>query len=133
MRTTSPHRREREFGLLVGGVLCLLGSWWLYRGRAGAFAGVLLAAGALLVLLGALLPAVLGIPYRGWMKLAEALSVVMTNLILAIVYYGIVTPLGLLRKALGGDPLRRRSRPAESYWCPYSDRQRDPRHYEKMY
>ena len=37
MAGTPRHRREREFGLLVGGVLCLLGGWWLYRGRSGAF------------------------------------------------------------------------------------------------
>ncbi|MGH9368460.1 MAG: SxtJ family membrane protein [Thermoanaerobaculia bacterium] len=126
-------RREREFGLLVGGILCLIGLWWLFRRRGGALPGVLLSAGAILVLLGALLPSLLGVPYRAWMKLAEALSFVMTNVILALVYFGIVTPIGLLRKAFGGDPLRRRSRPAASYWFPYSDRQRDPRHYEKMF
>ena len=57
----------------------------------------------------------------------------MTSVILAIVYFGVVTPIGWIRKAVGGDPLRRRAAPAGSYWFPYSDRQRDPRHYEKMF
>ncbi len=67
------------------------------------------------------------------MALAEALSRVMTGVILAIVYFGVVTPIGLIRKAFGGDPLRRRVAASGSYWFPYSDRQRDPRHYEKMF
>jgi hypothetical protein len=33
----------------------------------------------------------------------------------------------------GGDPLSRRARRAESYWKPYTERQGDPKHYEKMY
>jgi hypothetical protein len=126
-------RREREFGLLVGGILCLIGMWWLWRRRPDLLPALLLAAGALLVLLGAFLPSALRLPYRGWMALAEALSVIMTNVILALVYFGIVTPLGLLRRALGGDPLRRRARPAASHWFLYSARQRNPRHYEKMF
>lgn len=126
-------RREREFGLLVGGIFLLLGVWWLYRGRFGTLAGVPAVAGALLMLGGLLRPTALRGPYRLWMGLAEALSVVTTNILLAVVYFGIVTPLGWLRRLLGGDPLRRRQSPAASYWFPYSDRQRDPRHYEKMF
>ena len=133
MSSPRRHRREREFGFLVGGVLVAIGGWWLYRGRSGPAPPVLLAIGFLLVAAGAFFPGVLRVPYRGWMALAEALSIVMTNVILAVVYFGVVTPIGLIRKAFGGDPLRRRAPAAGSYWFPYSDRQRDPRHYEKMF
>ncbi len=126
-------RREREFGLLVGGILCLLGGWPLWRGRPGVVFPILLGVGVLLVLLGLVAPWLLRWPYRGWMAMAEALSTVMTAVILTIVYFGIVTPLGLVRRWTGGDPLRRRARPAGSYWHPYSKRQGDPRHYEKMF
>jgi saxitoxin biosynthesis operon SxtJ-like protein len=126
-------RREREFGLLVGGILVLLGGWPLWRGRGGTASEILLALGTVLVLAGLLAPSILRGPYRGWMALAEVLSVVMTTVILTLVYYGVVTPLGLLRKAIGGDPLRRRASSAGSYWHPYSARQSDPRHYEKMF
>jgi hypothetical protein len=133
MAGTRRHRREREFGLLVGGVLCLIGGWRLYRGQGGPVPVVLLAVGFPLLLAGALVPSILRGPYRAWMSLAEALSTVMTNVILAVVYFGVVTPIGLIRKAFGGDPLRRRATASGSYWFPYSDRQRDPQHYEKMF
>jgi hypothetical protein len=127
------YRREREFGLLVGGVFFAIGSWWLYRGRGGPATVVLIVVGSLLLLAGALVPSLLRGPYRAWMSLAEALSMVMTNVILAIVYFGVVTPIGVARRAFGGDPLRRRARAGGSYWFPYSDRQRDLKHYEKMF
>ncbi len=126
-------RQQREFGLLVGAIFCALGGWWLYRGRLGAVAPVVLSIGGLLLLLGALFPGTLRYPYRFWMALAEVLAFVMTRVILALVFFGVVTPIGLLRKALGGDPLRRRARAADSYWWPYSDRQRNLKHYEKMF
>jgi hypothetical protein len=132
--TKSPSlRQEREFGLLVGAIFCALGGWWLYRGRLEVVRPVVLTIGCLLVILGALFPTALKLPYRLWTGLAEALSFVTTRVILALVFFVVVTPIGLIGKALGRDPLRRRAKPAASFWWPYSDRQRDPKHYEKMF
>ncbi|MFY9552840.1 MAG: SxtJ family membrane protein [Thermoanaerobaculia bacterium] len=130
---TPTARKEREFGLLVGAIVFAIASWWLYRGRHGMAARPLLLLGLSLMILGALFPSSLRHPYRLWMALAEGISFVMTRVILAIVFFAIVTPIGLLRKAFGGDPLRRRSRTVESFWLPYSQRQSDLKHYEKMF
>ena len=130
---TGTLRREREFGLVVGAISAAIGGWWLYRGRFGVGGKSLLLAGLLLVTLGLLRPAALRYPYRLWMRLAEGMSFVMTRVILAIVFFGVVTPIGLLRKLTGGDPLRRRASSAQSYWWPYPARQRDPKHYERMF
>ena len=67
------------------------------------------------------------------MALAEGLSFVMTRVVLGIVFFLVVTPIGAIKRLTGWDPLRRRSRPAPSYWGAYPERQRDPRHYEKMF
>jgi hypothetical protein len=126
-------RVQREFGLLVGGVFVLLGGWWLYRGKFLYAAELLLPVGLLLMFLGALWPRSLVVPAKAWMLLAEALSFVMTRIILAVVFFFIVTPIGVVKRLFGWDPLSRRNAGSESYWMPYSERQRDPRHYEKMY
>lgn len=126
-------RREREFGLVVGGVLVLLSSWWLYRGKLASVSHITLPLGSLLVLLGLLLPKALIWPNRGWMLLAEGLSFVMTRIILGIVFFLIITPIGVVKRLSGWDPLDRRSGRRASYWKPYSERQHDPRHYEKMF
>jgi Saxitoxin biosynthesis operon protein SxtJ len=127
------YRQEREFGFIVGGIFVLLGCWWLYRGKLVDIAHWTIPLGTLLLLLGLLLPRALVIPSRAWMLLAEGLSFISTRLILAIVFFLMITPIGVLKRLSGWDPLNRRSRPSDSYWRPYPLRQRDPRHYEKMY
>ena len=128
-----PFRIEREFGLVVGGVFVLLGGWWIYRGKFTSLAHVILPVGGLLILLGLVLPRALIYPNKVWMKLAEVLSFVMTRIILGIVFFLVVTPIGVVKRLFGWDPLNRRGGRSTTYWKPYSDRQRDPRHYEKMF
>jgi Saxitoxin biosynthesis operon protein SxtJ len=126
-------RAEREFGLIVGGIFVLLSGWWLYRGKFVTAAQIILPLGALLVLLGLLWPRVLVLPNKAWMLLAEGLSFVTTRIILGLVFFLVVTPIGVVKRLTGWDPLSRRSPGGDSYWHPYPERQRDPRHYEKMF
>jgi hypothetical protein len=126
-------RAEREFGLIVGGVFVLLAGWWLYRGKFLHATQVTLPLGALLIFFGLLYPRALVLPNRAWMTLAEVLSFVTTRIILAVVFFLVMTPIGVVKRFLGWDPLSRRSARSDSYWRDYSERQRDSRHYEKMY
>lgn len=84
-------------------------------------------------MLGLIFPRALIYPNKAWMKLAEVLAFVSTKIILAIVFFLIVTPIGVVKRLTGWDPLYRRAGSSPSYWRPYSERQRNPRHYEKMY
>jgi Saxitoxin biosynthesis operon protein SxtJ len=126
-------RAEKEFGLIVGVVFVSLGSWWLYRGKFITFASVTLPLGALLILLGLVWPRALVLPNKAWMLVAEGLSFVSTTIILGLVFFLIVTPIGVIKRLMGWDPLNRRGARKASYWQPYSERQRNPRHYEKMF
>ena len=126
-------RAEKEFGLIVGGVFVLLGSWWLYRGKFLNAAYILTSLGAALVLCGVLLPRLLVVPRKGWMKLAEGMAYVSSRIILAVIFFLVLTPIGLVKRTMGWDPLQRRTGSRESFWQPYPERQRNPRHYEKMY
>lgn len=137
MTTTSIAKRswraEREFGLIVGGVLVLLSSWWIYRGKLHDVRQITMPIGALLVVLGLVLPKALVLPNKAWMALAEVLAFISTRIILAFVFFAIVTPIGFVKRLFGWDPLHRRAASADTYWRPYSERQKDPRHYEKMF
>ena len=126
-------RPEREFGLLVGGILVLLSAWWFYRGKFPTVSHITLPVGAVLVLLGLIFPQALVFPNKAWMAFAEVLSFVTTRIILAFVFFVIVTPIGFVKRLFGWDPLHRRAGSSDSYWQDYSERQRDARHYEKMY
>lgn len=124
-------RAEREFGLLVGAVFMLLGLWWFYRGKFATAAYVFMITGAWLVVLGGVEPRFLVVPRKWWMKLAEGLSYVSSRIILAIVFFLVLTPIGLIKRATGWDPLQRRSGPRDTFWHPYPAR--NPKHYERMY
>jgi hypothetical protein len=126
-------REERHFGMIVGGVLTLLGLWWLYRGKLAGIAPWFVVTGSVLILLGAFFPKGLVAPNKGWMALASVLSQVSTAIILSLVYFLAVTPIGLIKRLRGWDPLHRRSKAQGSYWMDYTGRQWDRRHYEKMF
>lgn len=126
-------RVEREFGLIVGSVFTLLSAWWIYRGKFASAAPLTLLLGIALIVLGLVFPRSLVYPNKAWMLFAEILSFVSTRIILGIVFFLIVTPIGVSKRLFGWDPLHRRASSSPSYWRPYSPRQHDPRHYEKMF
>lgn len=122
-------RALRQFGGVVGGVLVGIGGVvaWKSGSVAGAVPVVLLSTGGLLVLLGVAAPRVLRLPYLAWMALALALGFVMTRVVLTLVYLAVVTPIGLVMRALGHDPMHRRPDPSvDTYWIP-RDSGEDPR------
>jgi hypothetical protein len=127
-------RLERQFGAVVGGVFVLIGQWTTWRVSwppvvSWTMAGV----GLGLVVLGLTAPRVLVYPRRAWMALAEALGFVSTRVILGVVFFLIITPLGLVMRRAGWDPLSSRRRSGQSAWAPYPSRMSDPRHFEQMF
>jgi hypothetical protein len=112
----------RSFGLIVGGIFLLIGLWpAVWRGadlRAWAIvvSGLLLAP-ALIV------PTALRPVYTVWMAVGEVLGRINTRIILGFAFYVIVTPIGLVMRLLGHDPMRRRFEPrAASYRVPKEPR-----------
>ena len=54
--------------------------------------------------------------YKVWMKFAHALGWVNTRIILTLVYLLIMTPLALIFKVVGKDPMNRKFGGQDSYW-----------------
>jgi hypothetical protein len=107
----------RSFGLLVGGVFCLIGAYMSWRSPSGLSspaAIACLAAGAPLVCLGAAAPLALGGVYRIWMGAARVLGIISTHIILSAFFFLVLAPFALVRLK---DPLRLRMG-LESYWEP---------------
>jgi len=71
--------------------------------------------GAVLAAAGLVAPLSLRPVYYGWMRFALLLSRITTPLVMGIVYYLVITPVGLLRQMFGKDPLARKLDEAESY------------------
>lgn len=96
----------RNFGLLVGGAFLILGGLTYWRHRPAAVFGTLSVLGAALVLGGAVAPATLARVYTAWMRLAELLSRVTTPIFMGVVYFVVLSPIGLLMRLFGRNPLR---------------------------
>ena len=57
--------------------------------------------------------------YVGWMVLAFPIGWTVSQVILAVMFFGLFTPIGLVFRLIGRDPLHRARRPGvESYWTP---------------
>jgi len=134
----SDTKSVRSFGLVVGSAFVVF--WailayalpWLWD--VGGDYPVLWIIGAVLIVLGAVLPAVLKPIYYLWMAIAIAIGFVMTRVILTLFFFLVLAPVGLVFRLIGRDALHRKlDREAESYWIdkeyPIADRSR----YEKFF
>lgn len=88
---------------------------------------------AMVLIVWALLaPASLRGVYRGWMRLGLLLNRVVSPVVLGIVYFLIVTPLGLIMRLAGRDPMAPRSG-EDAKTCRMPSEARDSKHMEHPY
>jgi hypothetical protein len=108
---------DRAFGWVFAGVFLVIaviplfhsGSlrWWAV-GVAAVFAVVTLVKPALLAGLN-----------RLWMKLGILLGKIVSPIALGILFYAVITPIGVMMRLTGKDSLRLKFEPdAKSYWIP---------------
>jgi hypothetical protein len=97
----------RRFGLTVGIAFLVLTAVLVWRAREVP-AMVTGSLGGLLILAGLLVPTRLGPVERGWMAFAHKISKVTTPIVMGIVYFLVVAPIGAVMRAFGKNPLRSR-------------------------
>lgn len=106
---------ERAFGVAFAVVFTVIGLFPLIGGGAPR-AWALTIAGVLLAL-ALVKPALLAPLNRAWFRVALVLQQGVSLLAMGILFYGVVTPTGLIMRGLGKDLLRLRyDRQANSYW-----------------
>ncbi len=68
-------------------------------------------------IVGFVFPRFMRVVYLGWIYAALPIGLVMSHVVLAAVYYLVMTPIGLALRLLRPDPLSRRfDKSAKSYW-----------------
>ena len=122
----------RSFGLLMAIALGVIGSIVLWRGGEAWIWLWILAA---LFLVAALaLPHALAPVHKFWMGLAIPLGWLMTRLILTLVYFVAITPIGLVGRLFGKSFLEQKiDRSLASYWEPREDRSRGKENYRRQF
>ena len=93
-------------------ILCALGIWAQKRFTVYLFGSLsILGIGFMLA------PVQLAPAYRAWLKIAHLLGRAINTLILALIYYLVITPAALIKRAIGGKPLPLKpDATASSYW-----------------
>jgi Saxitoxin biosynthesis operon protein SxtJ len=114
-----PRKTLRQFAVLwlifLGGL-----ALWHALARANIKTAFILAVLAVTVsLTGLSRPEWIRLIYVGWMVLAFPIGWLVSQVMLAAMFFGLFTPTGLAFRLVKHDPLRRTRRPElESYWAP---------------
>lgn len=102
--------------------LCLLffgglAAWYGFVRGNPLVALTFLAAALAIGPLGLIRPRAIQPIYKGWMILVFPIGWLVSNLILACLFYGVITPVGLLFRMIGRDVLDRKCHPGvETFW-----------------
>lgn len=129
METAPKTTKElRKFGFVMTIAFGLLAGVLFWKGK---FAWVYLASLSSVFLLPALIyPRLLSPVEYYWMAFAEKLGEIMTRVILTLLFFLVVTPLGLCIRLFGKDLLGIKiDKDAESYWIRVPDDSPGTRHY----
>lgn len=106
---------NRSFGIVFAVVFGLIGAWPLVSGKAPRLWAAGIAIAFAIVALAA--PHWLAPLNRLWFRVGLLLHRVVNPVVMGLIFFLTVVPVGLLMRAFGKDPLRLRREPeADSYW-----------------
>ncbi len=130
----NPTRRQLTvFGLLWLAFFGILGgtSWW--KSGSLAEAGVLWAVAVVIPAAGLIWPEVLRSVFLGMSFATFPIGWGASHVLLALVYYVVLTPIGLFRRFIANDPMRRRfDRDVETYWTPHETEEGTERYFKQF-
>jgi hypothetical protein len=106
---------DRSFGVVFAAFFSLLGALSVYKGTERwpiwfALAGIF-------AILAAIVPRALGPLNQLWIKFGVLMHMVVSPVILGLIFYACIVPVGFLMRLFKNDPLQRCFDPStESYW-----------------
>lgn len=130
----NPSPKElKVFSLLLIVFFAIVAGLAWRKGASVETACLIAGGGAVVGIVGVFSPAFIRIVYVVWMTAVFPIGFVVSNVVLAVVFYGVVWPIGILTKLIGRNSLQLGfDRDAKTYW---NVRQptRDPRRYFRQY
>ena len=122
----------RDFGILIGFILLIIAGILFYKERESYELIILL--GILFIGLGLGMPIILKPFYLVWMNFAVVLGWLMTRLILGLLFYVVVSPIGLISRLFGKEFLDlKTSSLNRSYWNYKDNESISHQNYEKQF
>ena len=118
----NPSRKDlRVFAVLqfVFFGIIAAGAW--RNGGAIEVSGIVVAVSATVAVLGCMVPALIRPVYIVWMAAVFPIGLVVSYVVLGLAYFLVFTPIGLVMRLCGRDPMQRKFDPnASGYWTPRS-------------
>ena len=128
----SEKKQLREFGLTIGIILCLLGGIVLWRGKQTY--PYLFSIGGIFIITGIVIPFILKPLQKVWMGFSIILGFFMSRIIMTILFYLVLTPIGIIMRVLGKDILDQKiDKNKASYWHARDAKPKDAKSYENQY
>ena len=122
----------RSFGVIIGIILLLVAGFLFYREKE-SFQTFLYIAGAFIGF-GLIIPIILKPIYIVWMTFAVILGWFMTRVILSLLFYVIITPIGVVLRIFGKDFLEIKKESVQgSYWNQRDSNLEKNQNYEKQF
>jgi len=121
----------RSFGITIGIIFFIISGFLMYYDKE-AYQFIAIIASTFIVL-GFTLPLILKPFYFVWMTFAAILGWVMTRVILILIFYLIITPIGLITRILGEDFLALKKSQADSHWNYRNSSKELSQDYEKQF
>jgi len=122
----------RKFGLTIGTVLLLIACFMIWKHKHYGYYFLLI--GDILALGGIFFPVILRPLHKAWMTLSILLGWVMTRVILSVLFYLVITPIGLIARLSGKQFLDLKiDKSRASYWEKRKNVPPTPEDYERQF
>ena len=105
---------NRNFGFVFFIVFLLIALWPLLNGESLIFWSLIIS--SIFLILGSFNSKILTPFNKIWMKFGELLGRVISPLVMAVIFFGIITPTSLLLKFIGKDVLKLKQDKKNTYW-----------------
>ena len=110
----SDRKNLKNFGFTIGFILLIIGGFLFYKGKDLDI--YFFSIGSILVFLGGIAPVMLVPIYKTWMISAVIIGWIMTRVILSVLFYSVITVIGIITRLLGKDFLNLKTNSIESFW-----------------
>ena len=110
----STNKILKSFGLTIGFLIVVIGGFFFYN-KNELFV-YFFSIGLIFICLSLIAPTVLKPIHKIWMTFAIIIGWVMTRVILSILFYLIISTIGIFARIVGKDFLNLKSKSNESYW-----------------
>lgn len=133
MKNRDEKKDIRTFGVGFTVIFLVIGSYQLYKGYYNAALWLYLTAGLILPL-SILTPFILKPAYIVLTTISHKIGWLNTRILLGIIFYLVFTPISLIYRLIGRDPLERQiEKEKKSYWIPRRQFIYDKSRYEKQF